>query len=200
MGSTWFNLSFLSNRKRMQSFEREYPALLVALASMTKAGNDPFIAMLECRELFSCNSEMYQQLEAVSEAIAHGKTEKEALREFGKALEFVELDLLRSVLILGRQEGASLGNALMRLARVTRQRQSFYRKAQGSLAMQRLSTLGILICAISIVFMQYVANPEAVHLAITHPIGSLALSGGLLLVVVGGAWMIWLSQRKIGVC
>lgn len=195
-----FWTGYFRGRKRLSSFERDYPALLIVLSSMIKAGGDPFTSLLECRNMFMEDSEMHVQLEKVSDAIHRGETESSAIERFGDDLEFSEVSLLREVLRLGRQEGASLGQALMRLARVTRQRQSFHRKARAALALQRLSSIGMLLCALCICVMQYLANPEAFWRAINHPVGSVFLGAGVIAVLLGVLWMLSLSRGRIGEC
>lgn len=185
--------------KRLSSFERDYPALLIVLSSMIKAGGDPFACLLECRNLFVETSEMYLQLQKISEAIHRGETEANAIEKFGDDLDFSEVALLREVLLLGRQQGASLGQALIRLARVTRQRQSFHRKARAALALQRLSSIGMLLCALCILVMQFVANPEAFWRAVNHPVGCIFICSGAGAVLTGVIWMLSLSRRRIGV-
>lgn len=194
-----FLQKYFQGRRRLSSFERDYPALLVVLSSMIKAGGDPFVCLIECRNLFSDESEIHFQLNRIADAIHQGETERSAIEKFGNDLDFSEVSLLREVLLLGRQEGASLGQALIRLARVTRQRQSFHRKARAALALQRLSSLGMLLCALCIVVMQFFANPEAFWRAVNHPVGSIFLCSGACAVLVGVIWMLSLSRRRIGV-
>jgi Flp pilus assembly protein TadB len=47
--------------------------------------------------------------------------------------------------------------------------------------------------------MQYFANPEALAIALSHPLGLFAITLGILAVLVGVGWMLKLSQSKIGV-
>ena len=165
---------------------------------MIKAGGDPFSSFLECRSMFVDDSEMRFQLDKVYKAIQLGEQESVAINQFANDIVFPEVDLLKEVLRLGRQEGASLGNALQRLAKVTRQRQSFHRKAKAALALQRLSSIGMLLCALSVLVMQLMANPEAFWRAINHPVGSLVLGAGGGAVVLGVCWMLSLTRGKIG--
>jgi Flp pilus assembly protein TadB len=190
---------WLKRNTHLACFERDYPALLVVLSSMIKAGGDPFSCLLEARNMFAPESEMHRQLERVYDSIQTGDSEQVAVSIFANDLKFSEVSILKDVLQLGRQEGASLGPALMRLAKVTRQRQSFHRKARAALALQKLSSIGMLLCAISILIMQYFANPEALAIALSHPLGLFAITLGILAVLVGVGWMLKLSQSKIGV-
>jgi tight adherence protein B len=185
-------------RERIKSFSNDLPALLVALASIIRAGGDAITALLECRDLFEEGGEMCSQLERFRDQVKAGKTESEALRNFAKDIPLHEVQLLRRALLLARSEGSSLGPALVRLARVTRQRQSFERKVRSALAMQRLSSIGLVACAAGILLFQYSTNPGSVERALANPGGLLCMTAGCVLMIVGTAWMIFLSSRRIG--
>lgn len=183
--------------KAAESFERDYPALLLSLASGVRTGLDPFVALCTSRELFPVQSQMHRELSAVAEAAAQGKSEEESIRAFAASVPHPDLELFRAAFILARREGASLAEALQRLARVTRQRQSFRRKMRAAVAMQKLSAIGIALCTLVIGIMQAGANPAAFQLALAHPVGSRALIGGVCLVVIGLLWMLSLSRSRL---
>lgn len=184
-------------KKRTESFERDYPALLLSLASGVRTGLDPFVALCKCGELFSCDSEMKHELERLRKVIDSGATEERAIQEFASSLPHPDLPLFRSAFMLARKEGSSLAETLQRLARVTRQRQSFRRKIRSAIAMQKLSAIGISLCAIVIGLIQGVTNPDAFRAAWQNPIGSRALIAGLALVTLGLGWMLSLARSRI---
>lgn len=194
----WRYRRLTQERHRVKSFSNDLPALLVALASIIRAGGDAITAMLECRELFEEGGEMRRQLEAFRDSVKAGMTESEALRNFAHDIPLNEISLLRRALLLARSEGSSLGPALVRLARVTRQRQSFERKVRSALAMQRLSSMGLIACAGAILLFQYITNPQSVERALMNQGGLFCMSVGCLLVVVGTSWMIVLASSRIG--
>jgi tight adherence protein B len=183
--------------KAAESFERDYPALLLSLASGVRTGLDPFVALCTSKELFPASSQMHRELSAVAEAAAQGKSEEESIRAFAASVPHPDLELFRAAFILARREGASLAEALQRLARVTRQRQSFRRKIRSAVAMQKLSAIGIALCTVVIGVMQACTNPAAFQLALAHPIGSKALIGGVCLVVIGLLWMLSLARSRL---
>lgn len=115
---------------------------------------------------------------------------------FARSIGHPDIGLLRTALVLSRRQGSSLSACLHRLAKVTRQRQSFRRKVRGAVAMQRLSAFGIAGCTVIVGVIQFTSNPHALRQAWNFPAGRLALSGGLGLVAVGLLWMLHMSRRR----
>jgi len=195
-----FVLRYLAWRaafKRAEMFERDYPAFLLALCSSIRTGLDPLAALQNLEQLFPATSELGRELSKLNQAIASGVNEERAIASFGRSIRHPDITLFRTAFQLARTQGSSLGEALHRLSRVTRTRQSFRRKMRGAVAMQRLSAFGILFCAIAIGIFQAVTSPAALRDAITDPIGKQALSAGLALVLIGIGWMIRLTRQRI---
>ncbi len=182
---------------RMESFEGDYPTLLIALASSVRAGHDPLVAMISAAELFSAESPLGAELRRFAGAIEAGSEDDVAIRDFGRSIGHPDVVLLRNAYLIARREGASLGESLHRLARVTRQRQSFRRKMRAAVAMQRLSAIGIAGCAVVIGVFQVTTNPHGVSLALSDPRGFWALCAGGMLMCAGLFWMAYLVRARI---
>jgi tight adherence protein B len=142
---------------------------------------------------------MYRQLDAFRDNLTNGAPESQAIAEFGSNLEFRETQLFRSILLLSRNEGSSLGQSLVRLAKVTRQRQSFERKVRSALAMQRLSTVGLVLCALFTLGFQVMTNTAAVTTALANTGGAMVMALGVVLMLVGVTWMMVISRGRVGV-
>ncbi|RIL12646.1 MAG: hypothetical protein DCC75_00045 [Proteobacteria bacterium] len=183
--------------KRAEGFERDYTAFLLSLASAVRTGLDPLVAMNESVKLFDQKSEISGELKQFSAHIDSGASEEEAVQAFGASIEHPDIPLFRTALLLSRKEGSSLAVCLQRLARVTRQRQSFRRKVKGAVAMQKLSSLGIAGCAAAIAVIQFLMNPQAMTQALEHPLGVKLMAGGLCMVGLGVVWMLRLTRAKI---
>lgn len=183
--------------RKVEAFERDYPALLVALAAGVRTGLDPFVALCNSVDLFSTASELRSQLAKLRMEIDRGASEEEAVRSFAADIEHPDLPLFRSAFILSRKEGSSLAESLQRLARVTRQRQSFRRKIRAAVSMQRLSAFGIALCTVVVAVIQVATNPAALEVAFANPVGKRAICGGLGLVLFGLGWMLSLSKSRI---
>lgn len=196
LGAGYF---FIRHRQweRIFLFERDYPAFLLALASSIRTGLDPLIAFSGSQQMFGRESVLGREIQRTSEAIESGVEEERAFLDFAKSINHPDIKLLRVALVLSRRQGASLGACLQRLARVTRQRQSFRRKIRGAVAMQRLSAFGIAGCTAIVGVIQVTSNPAVIQVAWAHPTGGLVLFAGLSLVAGGLIWMIIMSRRNL---
>lgn len=182
---------------RAELFERDYTAFLLSLASSIRTGLDPLMAFTQCGDLFPVNSILAIEVKKTTRVIESGRGEDWAFGHFASSIKHPDIGLLRAALILSRRQGSSLGTCLHRLARVTRQRQSFRRKIRGAVAMQRLSAFGIAGCTVIVGVIQGTSNPRAIRDAWQHPIGCIALAGGLGLVLFGLCWMMYMSRRRL---
>lgn len=183
--------------QRAENFEKDYTALLLSLASSVRTGRDPLDALCECRHLFDSKSLVHTELTALYEKLEKGEREQTAVLQFAKDIDHPDINLFRTAFLLSRREGSSLAQCLARLAKVTRQRQSFRRKIRASVAMQRLSALGIAVCSVLIGAIQVLSNADALHKTLAHPLGSKCLTAGVSLLALGLVWMFLLARRKI---
>ncbi|MCB0329437.1 MAG: type II secretion system F family protein [Bdellovibrionales bacterium] len=183
--------------ERQSNFDRDYAALLLSLSSGLKTGLDPLIALCKSVELFREDSVIRGELAAVERTLGEGKTEDEAIDAFGRTVRHPDVKLFRMAFKLARKEGASLSLCLQRLARVTRQRQSFRRKTRGAVAMQKLSAFGIALCTVMIGIIQGASNGQALVDAFANPMGRVLLIGGLSLVLTGIVWMLNMSKLRV---
>lgn len=182
---------------RAQAFESDYAALLLSVASGVRTGLDPLIAFSRSSELFPQHSEVRREITALNLALQRGENEEQAIQGFAVTIEHPDIPLLRSALLLARREGSSLAECLQRLARVTRQRQSFRRKIRSGTAMQRLSAFGIVGAAGVIGAIQVVSNWRGLVETFAHPIGAPLFVGGVVLIVSGIVWMLLLTRGRI---
>lgn len=187
-------------RKRAQRlflFERDYPALLVAVASSVRSGADALEAMSRTQLLFSSDSEVKRELEKFTENIQTGLKRDDAIRLFGADIPHPDIRLFTTALLLNQREGASLGDCLHRLTKVIRQRQSFRRKTKAAVAMQKLSAVGIVVASLIIVAMLAAMNPEAFKTALSTTFGRRLIFSGLALTALGTFWMSRLVKTRL---
>ncbi|RMG40649.1 MAG: hypothetical protein D6719_10315 [Candidatus Dadabacteria bacterium] len=182
---------------RAEKFERDYTAFLLSLASGVKTGSDPLTVLVKSYRLFPKESVISAELKRLEELVDSGLSEEEVVRQFAASISHPDISLFRSAFILSRKEGSSLSVCLHRLARVTRQRQSFRRKIRSAVAMQKLSAIGIALCTLIITAIQGLTNPDAILTALKHPVGVKALTFGVLLIITGLVWMLKLANRRV---
>lgn len=184
-------------RARAVDFERDYTAFLLSLASAVRTGLDPLVAALQSDELFADGSELRKELVKFKCNIDRGMGEEQAIMEFAGTIDHPDVQLFRTAFILARREGSSLSLCLQRLARVTRQRQSFRRKVRAAVAMQKLSSIGIAGCAVVVGLFQSFANPAAIREAFNHPFGFKLLACGLFFMTLGLVWMMRMTRSRM---
>jgi len=182
---------------RIENFECDYPAFLLALASGIRTGLDPIVALCKEEELFHSSSLLKKELIRCRENLEKGMPEENALGNFAESIPHPDIELFRIGFILARKQGSPLSHCLQRLVKVTRQRQSFRRKIASAVAMQKLSSFGIVVCAFAIGMIQFLSNPSAFNQAFTHPFGIKAISFGAFLMSTGIVWMLSLTKRRL---
>ena len=182
---------------RQSNFDRDYAALLLSLSSGLRTGLDPLVALARSSNLFDQHSVIREELLAFERALAEGASEDQALDAFGATVSHPDLPLFRMAFRLARKEGSSLSLCLQRLARVTRQRQSFRRRVKGAVAMQKLSAFGIALCAVFIGVVQAGGNSKALLDAYAHPLGRALLFTSAALIIAGIFWMLRMSKMRV---
>ncbi len=183
--------------RKTEAFERDYPAFLLSLASAIKTGLDPLDAITMSYEMFPSTSPVHREAKRVQDAIHDGLREDEAIRKFGADIPHPDIRLFHDSFVIARQCGASIAPTLYRLAKFTRQRQSFRRKSRAAVAMQRLSSYGIMGCCVAIGTVQFIANPKSILLCFSTQMGMLLLAAGGILMFLGMMWMLHITKRRI---
>ncbi len=192
----WQNLR-IKSLFRAKSFESDYTAMLLAVSSAIRTGMDPLVALCVSAKLFPEKSEIRKEIETINIKLEAGDSEELALSGFGATIEHPDIRLFTTAFILARKEGSSLAECLQRLVRVTRQRQSFRRKIRSAVAMQKLSSFGIIGCSLAIGGIQAAMNSQALITAINHPFGLKAICFGIALMGIGLGWMLQMTKSRI---
>lgn len=187
----------LLNRKRVLSFDRDYPAFLLSLRSSIRTGHDPLTALTRSGVLFNEGSVMRREIATISLGLEKGMTEEDALKNFALSVHHPDVPLFRVGFMLARIHGASLAPCIDRLVRTTRLRQSFRRKIASSVAMQKLSSFGVAGCAVIVPLMQLASRPEDLIQAWNHPLGGKVLVIGVGCVFGGLGWMLSMTRAKL---
>jgi Flp pilus assembly protein TadB len=190
---------FLHKKKilRVAEFQSDYSPFLLSLSSSVKAGLEPLAALIKMREILPESSPVYEELIFFSKRLESGCSEEEAILNFGNTIDYEDIKLFRTALLLARRQGGALSLCLTRLAKVTRTRSAFKRRVGIALAMQKSSSLGILLCAFGILIFQFITKPQSVLSALKLPMGQLAFGVGGCLMLVGVVAMYRLSSREV---
>lgn len=185
-----------TSKKTCQKFEQDYPVFLVSLAASIRCGLDPLSAFLSCEELFSKKSPMHQEILKSKELLNQGISETVVINSFAQDIKHPDIALFRQAFLLARKEGASLSACLQRIAKVVRTRQSFRRKMRAAVAMQKLSSIGIIFAVLALLIIQLFAAKDTFLSAFSNPLGLklMILSGSLM--SAGIVWMFRVCRIK----
>lgn len=175
--------------------ERDLPVFLLALAASLKSGASPCDALLRCGEHFK-GSLLGLEIDRFRARILSGRSEADAIATFGQEVPHPDLELFKSAYTISIRCGASLTGGLMRLSRVTRQRQSFARKSRAAVAAQKISLYAISGLVLIFVMVQVTLNQQAFLGVLSNPVGSRMLWAGSGLVLTGIVWMLTITSRR----
>lgn len=183
--------------KRSSEFEMDYPAFLISLASSIRCGLDPLSAFLSCKDLFTKESPIYQAILESSNKIEEGVPEKDVINKFAYTIKHPDIALFRAAFILSRSEGSSLSKCLQRIAKVVRSRQSFRRKINAAVAMQKLSAFGIIGAVFGMFVLQLASGKEALEAAWNNPLGEKLIFTSITLISIGAIWMLKMTRSSV---
>jgi tight adherence protein B len=181
--------------RRHRAIREQLPDVMEYMARAVRAGEslDQAIALAGnsglkpvASDFQYCASQMRMGLSL--ESAIRGMVDREPL---------AETRILAMTLILQRRRGGSLPTTLERLARVFRDRSSFFRQFQASTALGRGSAALIALIALGLDAFVVLSNSEyAESLLLTDP-GRIMLAVSIVLQIVGITWAIWLFRSHI---
>jgi Flp pilus assembly protein TadB len=182
---------------RYREFDRDFPVLLTAMSSAVRTGVDLRGAIKGSQQYFPPDSVIASELRKLVQGWDRGEDDETAFASFGRSVDHPDVPLFLAAARLALSHGTSFAETLHRLAKVCRQRQSFRRKVRAALAMQRMSSVGILLCALCIAGFQLLTGRAAVVAAYHHPTGRIFLALGVGLIFSGVLWMSRIGLRKV---
>jgi tight adherence protein B len=125
-----------------------------------------------------------------------GLSLESAVRGMVARVPLIETRILAMTLIVQRRRGGSLPVTLERLARVFRDRLSFYRQFRASTALGRASAGMIALIGIGLDAFMVFGNSDYAQKLVTTNIGHVLLVLALVLQVVGVSWAVWLFRSR----
>jgi tight adherence protein B len=188
---TWL---FIMRARRHGAIREQLPEVTDLMARAVRAGEslDQAIALASnssfrplAGEFRRCASQMEMGLSLDA-----------ALRGLVRRAPLAEIRVLVMTLIVQRQKGGNLPTALERMARVFRDRLSYYRQFRASTAAGRGSAVLIVLIALGLDLVVIFGRTEyARDLLVTTP-GRTMLAAALVLQVIGTSWALWLFRSN----
>ncbi len=182
---------------RVNRFDKDFPAFLLAFVGMLKTGLNPMQALDACASNLEPTSLVRQEVELMLERLRLGVSEERSIGSFGEDINHPEIELFVQSLLLSRRVGGNLSETIDRLARQTRKRQRFRAAAKAAVAMQRGSILFILAILVFLEGYLYIAWPECVIITWTDPAASKGAQFGLAMILTGLYWVMQVTKIKV---
>ena len=117
-----------------------------------------------------------------------------AIRSMAARIPLTEMRILAMTLVVQRRRGGSLPTTLERLARVFRDRVSFYRQFQAATALGRGSAALIALLALALDAFVVFGNSEYAESLLTTNTGRVMLATAVVLQILGITWALWLFR------
>jgi tight adherence protein B len=125
-----------------------------------------------------------------------GLSLESAIRGMVARVPLIETRILAMTLIVQRRRGGSLPVTLERLARVFRDRLSFYRQFRAATALGRASAAMIALIGLGLDAFMVFGNSDYAQKLVTTDVGHIMLVIALVLQIVGITWALWLFRSR----
>lgn len=183
-------------RRSAEQFSRDYPTMLIAMASSLRAGLSIQEALQRSVVLLPRTSATKREVEKLLDRLQREGSRERSVRAFGAESGVPEAELFRIATLIALEHGGSLGNALDRLARVAAERRALIEAAQVSTANMKMTANILLGVAPFLIATQLSRSPETMHELLNHPTAQRIAGAGAALIVGGYATLRHLSDFK----
>lgn len=174
------------------TFSKDYPTVLLAMASSIKVGLTPELALERSTRLLPRNNLVRKEVDSLIASMRSGTPAAGAINSFGKSIDLPDLELFRSAFLLVVENGGRFAPALQRLAEVTRDRTALINSARVSTAIMRM-TANILLALTPLVMLVVSSTiPGFWHTLSQNPVANRIAALGGTLILLG-----YLSLRRM---
>ncbi len=172
------------HRSRAQTiaFAAEFAPLLLATASLLRAGLSPHDALRRTAEGLPRRSTLRNEVNYLLRQCESGTSVEHAISQFARSVPLPELDMFRSAFLLATIHGGPFSATLARLARVISDRLLLIRSATSATAQMRLT--GNLLLGLTPLFaaLAFLQRGDTLAFLRAHPVAHSVASMGALLI------------------
>jgi Flp pilus assembly protein TadB len=190
--------NYLQHKKRLQ-LEADLPGFILALSCCLQSGVEPIVAFSKVSSLMPTKSFIYSVGNELNVLLSQDSSEIQALqiinKRYGECSKILEL-LVRAMLI-SKSEGASLLQLLKRLHAFASQRQIFLKKVRIATTSHKVSSIGILICALFLLFLQLSIGGVSISDINSSLIGKVIALLGASLIILGVVFTLILHSKDL---
>lgn len=173
----------LKINKRRKAFNDQLGDTIILIANALRTGYS-FMQAIEMvsREMAKPISEEFAR---VLKEMNLGVTTEEALNNMAKRVNSEDLDLVITAVLIQRQVGGNLAVVLDSIANTIRERIKIKGQIKTLTAQGKISGLIIGLLPVVIGSAIYLLNPEYMSILFVHPMGKMALAGGVVSQFIG---------------
>lgn len=183
--------------KKFEQFEKDFHVFLLALSGVLRSGIELVRALRIVANQFDEDSHVRREIDLLIDRIRVGVPEEYAFLSLGEILQHPEMILLRRSIVLSRRCGGQLSSIIERLADQVKNRTIYRQRAQGAIAMERMSIWVISFVMTFVLGFLTLKSPELVSATGTTELGKQITEGGLLLIILGFLWSYKITNVKV---
>jgi tight adherence protein B len=185
---------YVLRSRRYRAIRDQLPDVMDLMARAVRAGEslDQAIALAGDSGLRPVGSEFRY----CASQMRMGLSLESAIRGMVDRVPLIETRILAMTLIVQRRRGGSLPSTLERLARVFRDRATFYRQFQASTALGRGSAVLIALVALGLDVFVIFGNSEFAEALLVTNAGRIMLVTAIALQIIGITWAVWLFRSR----
>jgi tight adherence protein B len=179
-------LNFLAKRRQKQ-FEAQLPDMLQLLSGSLRAG----YSLMQGVEAVSqeVSEPMGKELRRVCTEARLGRELEESLDGVAARMESADFEWAIMAIRIQREVGGNLAELLLTVGETMISRERMRREVAALTAEGKISAIVLGILPPAIASVMYVVNPKYMEVLFTEPMGNAMLVAGIVMAIVGFAWM-----------
>lgn len=170
--------------RRLQEFVDQFTDALGVMANGAKSGQTIPQSLETVVDDF--NNPIKDEVAEVLQELRMGVPLDEALNHWVERLPCEDLEIACTALIVQRQTGGNIAEILETLATTIRERNKLHKQINALTSQGRMSGIVMALLPVGLFFVFYLIAPARTGLMISHPIGLILTSFGLMMIAVGG--------------
>lgn len=183
-------------KQRAAGLARDYPTILLAIASSLRAGLSIHEALQRSVALLPHSSVSRSEIEALVRRLQERTSREQSVHMFARGIDVPEVELFRLATLIALEHGGSLGTTLERLACIASERRALIEAARVSTANMRMTANILLGLTPLLVATQLSRSPEMLQQIMANTTARSIASGGLALILGGFCVLRKLSDFK----
>ncbi len=180
--------------RRMREIQDQMPHVLDMLARAFRAGQTSEQAITLAGE--ELEGRLSREFRGCSSQLAMGRSFQAVMKSLAARIRTVEIRILTTTLVVQKQTGGNLSEALERMSGVIRDRLNAKRQMRASTGAGRTSTLIVAVISPMAYLFMFVFQREYLNTLFNDPLGRLLLGTAIALEIIGLIWVMLLLRSE----